>query len=62
MTTKPQDGEYSPAEIQRRMDNAVRRALNTKPKIQADYVGKNRKQRLRSSKSDNNPGDNESGN
>jgi hypothetical protein len=34
------DNELSPAEIARRRDDAIRRALNTPPKPLKEYVGK----------------------
>jgi hypothetical protein len=36
----PRDEQYTPEEIARRRDEAIRRALNTPPKPQSEIVGK----------------------
>jgi len=38
-----QDGHYSAEETQRRMERAIRRALNTPPKPHSEMVGKGKR-------------------
>jgi len=38
MQSKPED-QYSPAETKRRMENALRRAVNTQAKPHKDMIG-----------------------
>jgi hypothetical protein len=40
MNSKAPDETYSPAETKRRMEDALRRALNTPPKTHAEMTGK----------------------
>ena len=42
MDTKQPDDQYTPEETARRRDDAIRRALNTPPKPNGAYVGKER--------------------
>ena len=47
MDPKQSDDQYSPEETQRRMENAIRRALNTPHKPNKDFVGKTERARKR---------------
>jgi hypothetical protein len=40
MTIKTSNEEFSPAETKQRMEDALRRALNTPPKTHSEMVGK----------------------
>jgi len=44
MDAKHQDDQYSPEETQRRMEAAIRRALNTPPKPHSEIVGKGKRE------------------
>lgn len=43
MSDKSSDDQYSPEEAQRRMTNAIRRALNTPPTPHKEMVGKGKR-------------------
>jgi len=43
MNTKTENDHYGPEETQRRMESAIRRALNTPPKPHSEMVGKGKR-------------------
>jgi hypothetical protein len=50
MDSKQSEDQYSPSETKRRMEDALRRALNTPPKPHSEMVGKRRTPKTQSAK------------